>query len=128
MNEKTFNVYLREETPEHLSYSDSHRIPPIVALPNPGYYISDAQWSSRGMHGYDPIKVPEMASMFIGYGPSFESCPNNPFESDVETIKTNSKAKKCKWTKFPNTVVHSILCKLLFAVPEGCINVNSVYK
>ena len=125
-HDKTFNVYLREETPEHLSYSDSLRIPPLIALPNAGYYIADNQWSIRGQHGYDPM-LEEMTAMFIGYGPSFESCPDNPV-LPVQIGSSSSKTKKCQWDKFPNTLVHDILCTLLFDDPTKCINVNSSYK
>eukprot|EP00835_Amoeboradix_gromovi_P005280 NODE_482_length_7826_cov_0.560114.p4 type:complete len:127 gc:universal NODE_482_length_7826_cov_0.560114:6644-6264(-) len=126
MYEKTFNVYLREEVPEHLSYSDSSRIPPIIALPNPGYYIAKSPWIIRGLHGYDPAAVDEMSAIFIGYGPSFEGCPNNPFA--LEMTKFTAKGKKCVWDKFENTVIHSLLCKLLFEDPEKCRNINSVYQ
>ena len=126
MIEKTFDVYLRNEVPEHLSYSDSHRIPPIIALPKPGYYISDTLWTIRGMHGYDPFTVKEMTAVFLGYGPSFESCPDNPFAMHSDKLESHS--KKCKWEKFSNTFVHSILCKLLFKDPQECISINSIYK
>eukprot|EP00834_Sanchytrium_tribonematis_P002690 NODE_88_length_21789_cov_0.534440.p18 type:complete len:122 gc:universal NODE_88_length_21789_cov_0.534440:19747-20112(+) len=120
MKSNTFKIHLREEVPEHLNYQDSHRIPPILAFPNPGYYISKSQWTIRGNHGYDPAEVQDMKALFIGYGPSFESCPPYPFSISPNT-------KKCQWDDFENTNVHGILCKLLFKDPDECLNTNSIY-
>lgn len=65
----------KSDIPARFQYGTHDRIPPYFCLPDTGWTIasnaSSASWSG-GNHGYDPF-APEMASLFIAYGPAFRS-------------------------------------------------------
>lgn len=128
LRQDRFDVHMKNDVPEHLFFQSSSRIPPVIAFAKPGYYISDTKWTLKGNHGYDPTLSQEMTAIFVAYGPSFESCPDNPFGKFPGGANREVGAKKCKWDTFDNTAVHPILCKLLFSDPDACIKVNDIYK
>nr|CAH8863094.1 unnamed protein product [Trichobilharzia regenti] len=70
------NVYLRENVPNRLHYSNSQRISPLVVYCEPGWMIvkskeSIAEFTKLGDHGYDPNDS-EMSPFFLAMGPGFK--------------------------------------------------------
>ncbi|KAI8145331.1 alkaline-phosphatase-like protein [Fennellomyces sp. T-0311] len=101
-----FQVYLREDVPARLHYSNNERIAPIVAIPDVGYVMIDhdrwhpksptEQFSPRGIHGYDNL-APEMRSIFMAHGPTV----------DMEY------GRHAILAPFYNTEVYGFVCELL---------------
>ncbi|CAH8860305.1 unnamed protein product [Trichobilharzia szidati] len=70
------NVYLKEDIPNRLHYSNSQRISPLIVYCEPGWMIvksreSIAEFTKRGDHGYDPNDS-EMSPFFLAMGPGFK--------------------------------------------------------
>lgn len=70
-------VYARDEVPERFHFSGHRRIPPVVAVADPGWLVVEARSQAAelarkapGMHGYDPA-MPDMHGLFLARGPSF---------------------------------------------------------
>lgn len=70
-------VYRKEALPDRLHYGEHRRIPPIVALAEPGWLIGTEEAAGRredrvprGMHGYDNA-ASSMRAIFLARGPSF---------------------------------------------------------
>jgi predicted AlkP superfamily pyrophosphatase or phosphodiesterase len=86
--ENHFHVYRRENMPEKYHYTDNPRIPPVVIVPEVGWYVtkrSRSDQSSRPMnkatHGWDP-NDPLMGATFIAWGPAFRQHTTiKPFEN-----------------------------------------------
>ncbi|KAL5010930.1 hypothetical protein ScPMuIL_013235 [Solemya velum] len=59
-----------------LHYSESNRIPEIILEAKKGWVFikndSSPTGYLKGMHGYDPAKVPDMYPFFIASGPAFK--------------------------------------------------------
>lgn len=81
------SVYARLTRVPHLSVSRSKdlparfhlegpRVPPVVAIADPGWKITDSasgtRWNTNGDHGYDDT-VPDMRAIFVARGPAFRS-------------------------------------------------------
>ncbi|KAH8858244.1 Ectonucleotide pyrophosphatase/phosphodiesterase family member 5 [Schistosoma japonicum] len=71
------NVFLKNNIPARLHYSENRRISPIVVYSEPGWMIvksqeSVASYTKHGDHGYDP-DYDEMAPFFLAMGPGFRS-------------------------------------------------------
>jgi predicted AlkP superfamily pyrophosphatase or phosphodiesterase len=70
--------YAREEIPPRYHFYGHRRIPPILAVADPGWLVttlakgSDYAKLSRGMHGYSP-GLQDMHGLFIARGPAFAS-------------------------------------------------------
>jgi len=79
-------VYLKEDLPERLHYSDSDRITPIVGLADEGFKV---EWSRTGKkecggaHGYDNAFF-SMRTIFIGHGPRFPRGKKIPSFENVQ--------------------------------------------
>lgn len=80
-------VYRKEDVPARLHYNDSDRIPPIVAIADPGWTITshkrftEKKKPTRGEHGYDNA-VKDTWGIFIAHGPAFRSGMRiRPFEN-----------------------------------------------
>lgn len=72
-NGKYLKVYLKEELPSRLHYSESDRITPIIGLVEEGFKVEEKGSKSKecgGAHGYDNAFF-SMRSIFIGHGPRF---------------------------------------------------------
>ncbi|HYE96603.1 MAG TPA: ectonucleotide pyrophosphatase/phosphodiesterase [Rubricoccaceae bacterium] len=72
-------VVRREETPAHLHYRASPRIPPILLMADEGWTVTTrARWAQRdgpaapawGTHGFDP-RLPSMGALLLARGPAF---------------------------------------------------------
>ncbi|KAJ6804996.1 uncharacterized protein M6B38_181405 [Iris pallida] len=85
-NGAKLRVYLKEELPGRLHYSDSERIPPIIGMPDEGYLVL-LKRSNRsqcgGAHGYDNAYF-SMRSIFVGHGPRFRKGWQVPSFENVE--------------------------------------------
>jgi predicted AlkP superfamily pyrophosphatase or phosphodiesterase len=100
-------VYKREDTPPHLHYRRSNRIPPVVALADDGWTIttrgrhrlaSATGLQDRGAHGYDP-RHKSMHGLFVAAGPGVrEGAVVPPFE---------------------NVHIYNFLCELLGITPAA---------
>jgi len=70
----------KADIPARLHYGRNARVPAIVCLAKVGWYIGDTESVAKrkpatrvtGAHGYDP-DAPEMAALFIAWGPSVRS-------------------------------------------------------
>lgn len=76
-NENHYEVYLKDEVPDHYHFSDHYRIPEIIMIADVGYTITSRDFfEDRGVmggtHGFD-YRSPEMRTIFIGNGPAFKS-------------------------------------------------------
>jgi predicted AlkP superfamily pyrophosphatase or phosphodiesterase len=72
-----FQVYLRDQVPARFHYSNSERITPVVAIPDPGYTFATREeilkygFKQGGNHGYDNL-AEEMRAIFIASGPKVQ--------------------------------------------------------
>ncbi|KAL7136744.1 hypothetical protein ABFS83_10G051000 [Erythranthe nasuta] len=72
-NGEYLKVYLKEDLPSRLHYSDSYRIPPIIGLVEEGFKVEQKNSKIQecgGAHGYDNAFF-SMRTIFIGHGPEF---------------------------------------------------------
>lgn len=70
-------VYRKDEVPARLHFSDSERIPPLVAFADPGWSVGRGSlleklvsMETSGAHGYDNAEE-DMHAFFLAQGPSF---------------------------------------------------------
>src|SRR5690606_6924880 len=64
-----FEVYLKEETPEHWHYREHPDTGELLLAAMPGYIFSERPVKGTiGVHGYDPV-VQEMHAVFHVWGP-----------------------------------------------------------
>jgi len=73
-----FQVYRKEETPEHLHYRNHRRIPPLVGIPDESWYVTTHYYFDNygfsgyvATHGYDP-SLSSMQAIFLASGPHFK--------------------------------------------------------
>ncbi|KAL1921622.1 uncharacterized protein VTP21DRAFT_11338 [Calcarisporiella thermophila] len=109
-----FQVYLREEIPGRFHYSNSPRIAPLVAIPDPGWvFITHSKYDSlkgkpfhpMGVHGYDN-ENPLMRAIFIGAGPEF-----------MPTKKDNNVTAERIVPPFQNIELYGLLAHILGIQP-----------
>lgn len=85
-NGDKLRVYLKEDLPERLHYSDSDRIPPIIGLADEGFKVEQSRTGKKecgGAHGYDN-EFFSMRTIFIGHGPRFARGTKIPSFENVE--------------------------------------------
>jgi predicted AlkP superfamily pyrophosphatase or phosphodiesterase len=75
--EKNFTVYLKEEMPEHLRYGAKddrlNRIGDILLVAKwPKIFHSSSRKPNPGAHGFDPVHVKDMHTIFYAWGPAFK--------------------------------------------------------
>lgn len=68
-------VYRKADVPARFHYDSNPRIPAIVAMADPGWYVTTRAAAARrpirgGAHGYDNT-APEMRALFVARGPDF---------------------------------------------------------
>lgn len=73
-----YNVYRRSEVPARWRFGKEddcfNRVGDLVVVPEwPYAFSSRGRPLSPGAHGYDPYRVKEMRTIFIGWGPAFHS-------------------------------------------------------
>ncbi|KAL2321389.1 hypothetical protein Fmac_030358 [Flemingia macrophylla] len=79
-------VFLKQDLPERLHYSDSDRIPPIIGLVDEGYKVEPTRTGNNecgGAHGYDNAFF-SMRTIFIGHGPRFAKGRKIPSFENVQ--------------------------------------------
>jgi predicted AlkP superfamily pyrophosphatase or phosphodiesterase len=70
-------VYRKEDVPERLHFRDSNRIPPVIAIAEPGWMITTREklkkreYPAWGEHGYDNADR-DTWGIFIARGPAFK--------------------------------------------------------
>ncbi|CAI0406113.1 unnamed protein product [Linum tenue] len=72
-NGKNLKMYLKEDLPRRLHYSDSERIPPIIGMLDEGFKVEPKRTAAQecgGSHGYDNAFF-SMRTIFIAHGPRF---------------------------------------------------------
>ncbi|KAK3816148.1 MAG: alkaline-phosphatase-like protein, partial [Benniella sp.] len=71
-NNLPFQVYRREDLPARFHYNHNNRIPPVIAVANPGYVLTrrDMGLAAAGFHGWDPA-AEDMHAILMASGPSF---------------------------------------------------------
>ena len=72
-----FSVYRRAELPKELHFDANSRAGDPVVVPNGPYALRTKppapNWiNSKGDHGYDPLKMPEMKAIFFAEGPDIK--------------------------------------------------------
>ncbi|CAN7015039.1 unnamed protein product [Brassica rapa subsp. trilocularis] len=86
-NGKYLKVYLKEDLPSRLHYTESERVPPIIGLVDEGFKVeqkrSEAYKECGGAHGYDNAFF-SMRTIFIGHGPMFAKGRKVPSFENVE--------------------------------------------
>ncbi|CAD6233223.1 unnamed protein product [Miscanthus lutarioriparius] len=85
-NGKYLKMYLKEELPTRLHYSESYRIPPIIGLVEEGYKIEMKRSKKNecgGAHGYDNAFF-SMRTIFAAHGPRFQGGRTVPSFENVE--------------------------------------------
>jgi predicted AlkP superfamily pyrophosphatase or phosphodiesterase len=81
-----FEVYLKEETPEHWHYREHPDTGEILLAAEPGYTFSDRPLSGTiGVHGYDPV-VPQMHAIFYAWGPRIRAGVQVPAFENVDVF------------------------------------------
>lgn len=78
----------KSEVPVHWAFGTHARVPPIVCLPDPGWYLFPRQPQRhfsrvRGEHGFDP-QHPAMRAVFVASGPSFRHGATIPAFDNVD--------------------------------------------
>uniref|UniRef100_J3KXB0 Uncharacterized protein n=2 Tax=Oryza brachyantha TaxID=4533 RepID=J3KXB0_ORYBR len=79
-------MYLKEDLPDRLHYSDNYRIPPIIGLVGEGYKVEMKRSKKNecgGAHGYDNAFF-SMRTIFFAHGPRFEEGRVVPSFENVE--------------------------------------------
>ncbi|KAI4379988.1 hypothetical protein MLD38_006222 [Melastoma candidum] len=85
-NGNHLKVYLKENLPMRLHYSDSDRIPPIIGLIDESFKVEQKRSKRKecgGAHGYDNA-IFSMRTIFIGHGPQFAQGRKVPSFENVE--------------------------------------------
>jgi ectonucleotide pyrophosphatase/phosphodiesterase family protein 1/3 len=85
-NAEFLQVYLKEQLPPRLHYSESPRIPPIIGLVGEGYTLASSRtvkMTCGGNHGYDNMYL-SMRTIFIAAGPQFAKGRRIPSFVNVE--------------------------------------------
>jgi len=95
-------VYLREQLPRRLHYSDNPRIAPIIGIPRIGWAVTTrARLAEKkldaGAHGFDP-RDRDMGALFVAAGPGLRHGVVVP--------------------AFDNVEVYNVLCRILGLTPE----------
>ncbi|KAL5572490.1 hypothetical protein UlMin_022087 [Ulmus minor] len=112
-NGKNLKVYLKEELPSRLHYSDSDRIPPIIGLVGEGFKIEQKRTERKecgGAHGYDNAFF-SMRTIFIGHGPQFARGRKIPSFENVQIYNLVTSILNIKGASnngslsFPNSVL-----------------------
>uniref|UniRef100_A0A804R5U7 Uncharacterized protein n=1 Tax=Zea mays TaxID=4577 RepID=A0A804R5U7_MAIZE len=111
-NGEYLKMYLKEELPTRLHYSESYRIPPIIGLVGEGYKI-EMKRSKRnecgGAHGYDNAFF-SMRTIFVAHGPRFQGGRTVPSFENVEIYNVMASILNLKPTpnngsaSFPGTI------------------------
>lgn len=86
-NAEYLDMYLKEQLPPRLHYSESPRIAPIIGLVAEGYTLAysraDKPITCGGQHGYDNAYL-SMRTIFIAHGPQFARGMKIPSFENVE--------------------------------------------
>lgn len=71
-----YSVFSRSELPSYFHYQDTknsqQRLGDIFLMPPAPKVFKTTHKISKGKHGYDPYKTPEMLAVFYAYGPNFK--------------------------------------------------------
>ncbi|MEM8896117.1 MAG: ectonucleotide pyrophosphatase/phosphodiesterase, partial [Bacteroidota bacterium] len=65
-------VYLKQDIPESLNFNNHDNIGQIIAITEPPYVISDRFMLSAATHGFNPVTVTEMNTIFYAEGPNIK--------------------------------------------------------
>ncbi|KAJ6742786.1 ALKALINE-PHOSPHATASE-LIKE FAMILY PROTEIN [Salix viminalis] len=112
-NGKNLKIYLKEELPSRLHYTESDRIPPIIGMVDEGFKVEQKRTNRQecgGAHGYDNA-VFSMRTIFIGHGPQFArgrkvpSFENVQIYNLVTSILNIQGAPNNGSVSFPSTVL-----------------------
>lgn len=93
-------VWRREDVPAYLRYGSNPNVPPIVALPDNGWLVSEDGRVKLGNHGFDPT-ASDLCVPFRAEGPDFK----------YGYVRTGL---------FDNTCIYPLLAHLLGIDPAPC--------
>lgn len=113
-NAEFLNIYLKEQLPPRLHYSESSRIAPIVGLVAEGYTLvhsrTDKPITCGGTHGYDNALL-SMRTIFIACGPKLPQGRKIPSFENVELYHLMTSILGL--TPAPNNATNSFASDLL---------------
>jgi predicted AlkP superfamily pyrophosphatase or phosphodiesterase len=94
--EKNFTVYLRSTMPAHLHYGEKddvmNRIGDILLIPKwPQVFHSGTSKLDPGAHGFDPVLVKDMLTVFYAWGPAFKKGLRIPAFKNVDVYPVVTK-------------------------------------
>ncbi|KAI5664687.1 hypothetical protein M9H77_24010 [Catharanthus roseus] len=93
VNGNRLKVYLKEDLPSRLHYSDSDRIPPVIGLIEEGFKVEQRKTKSQecgGAHGYDNA-IFSMRTIFVAHGPQFSRGRKVPSFENVQIYNVVTK-------------------------------------
>ncbi|XP_020583621.1 venom phosphodiesterase 2-like, partial [Phalaenopsis equestris] len=85
-NGNKLKMFLKEDLPKRLHYSENYRIPPIVGLLEESYMVENTRSKKKecgGSHGYDNLFF-SMRTIFVAHGPQFQRGRKVPSFENVE--------------------------------------------
>ncbi|KAG8052841.1 hypothetical protein GUJ93_ZPchr0001g32182 [Zizania palustris] len=112
-NGEYLRMYLKDDLPSRLHYSENYRIPPIIGLVEDGYKVEmkrSNKCECGGAHGYDNAFF-SMRTIFIAHGPHFEAGRMVASFENVEIYNVISSILKMKpapnngSASFPGTIL-----------------------
>lgn len=65
-------TYRKSEIPASMQFSGHAHIGEVIAITQPPYVISKSGSTSKATHGFDPVTVPEMKTIFYVEGPNIK--------------------------------------------------------
>ncbi|KAG9149476.1 hypothetical protein Leryth_023320 [Lithospermum erythrorhizon] len=112
-NGQHLKVYLKEDLPSRLHYSESERIPPVIGLIEEAFKVEQKKYKKQecgGSHGYDNAYF-SMRSIFIGHGPQFARGKKVPSFENIQIYNLVTKilnlqgASNNGTMSFTNTII-----------------------
>ncbi|XP_072994192.1 uncharacterized protein [Typha latifolia] len=112
-NGEYLKIFLKEDLPDRLHYSDSYRIPSIIGLVGEGYTVEQRRTERKecgGAHGYDNAFF-SMRTIFVAHGPQFDRGRKIPSFENVEIYNLITSVLKLKGApnngsaSFPNSIL-----------------------
>uniref|UniRef100_A0A0D9UXX0 Uncharacterized protein n=1 Tax=Leersia perrieri TaxID=77586 RepID=A0A0D9UXX0_9ORYZ len=135
-NGEYLRMYLKEDLPSRLHYSENYRIPPIIGLVEEGYKVEMKRSNKNecgGAHGYDNAFF-SMRTIFIAHGPRFEGGRVVPSFENVEiynviaSILNMEPAPNNGSASFPDTILLPKFCDNVAIFQEEQVYCNQLQE
>ncbi len=115
-NSEYLHLYLKEDLPARLHYSESERIQPIIGMVEEAYRVADKRGQHAqcgGSHGYDNAYL-SMRTIFIAAGPQFAQGRKIPSFENIQLyeVMTNILGLKAAPNNGTSALAQSLLLPL----------------